>query len=576
MSDIVICMLNSQYIHSSLAPWCILAGVKKYCGKKYITSVIESNINYDMVRLCEEISDEKPSVVGLCCYIWNIDNVRLLGEMVKDRLPGCTIVLGGPEVSYNAEQVLSENDAVDFVLSGEGERSFAMLCDKVLHGNFSGLTEVPGICMRTEDGIYVSEANIEDGQPVSPYTEEYFEALSGKIAYIESSRGCPFSCAFCLSGRCGSVRFFDVERTKKEILRLANSGTKTIKFVDRTFNANKKRAVEIWNFIKEHYGSDIPERVCVHFEIGADLLDDECLDVLSGMPKGSIQLEAGIQSFNEHTLEAINRKTNLDRLCNNIKRLVSFKNMHIHIDLIAGLPFEDITSFERSFNKAFSLGSNMLQLGFLKLLHGASMRVERDRYPCEYSKDAPYEVLSTPWLTGDDIKKLKIVEAVNDRVANSGRFYHSLEYVLSVIPCSPFEIFMRFGEFLGDTITKSVPLFEFSKMYYDFFASFEQVDKDVLEDKMICDFFSHSRYGKLPSFLKRQNPKIKRVLEYLAENPETMKKDNAVRAVAILKSMNKAVYCDSGVSKEDDILFMDNGRYVVRFVDLIFVETGDK
>lgn len=575
MKKVIICMLNSQYIHSGLAPWCLLAGMKKYCREDIEAKVIESNINYDINNLCNEIIEQKPDIVGICCYIWNIRNVKNLCGLLRKSLPGCRIILGGPEVSFNAEKVLAENPAVDFVLSGEGEKSFALLCD-MLASDKNGckdLKSIPGICMRCGDGYYISEPNIQKDEPVSPFTDEYFAALDGKISYIESSRGCPFSCAFCLSGRCGNVRFFDIEKTKSNIVKLANSGTKTIKFVDRTFNANKKRAVEIWTFIKDEYGKSIPKDVCIHFEIGGDLLDEECLRVLSEMPEGSIQLEIGIQSFNEQTLSAINRKTDLEKLYTNIKKIVSFKNMHIHTDLIAGLPFEDLNSFRTSFNRAFSLKSDMLQLGFLKILHGSPMGENREEFPCEYSKEAPYEVISTPWLSREDIALLKTVDTVNDRFSNSGRFSYSLDYVMSVIPSTPFDVFVRFGKYLGEKVKCSVPLFESAKLFFDFFSSFDEVDADTLEDMLICDFFTHSRYGKLPAFLKRQDSRIKKVFEYLSENPSSRKPDNAVRAAAIMRSENKIVYCDSGVSKKDDIHFMKRGRYVLHFLDISEIES---
>ncbi|MBR3994451.1 MAG: DUF4080 domain-containing protein [Clostridia bacterium] len=566
MNNVIICMLNSQYIHSSLAPWCLLSGIKEYGSADIHAKVIESNINTDIKKLACDIISDTPAIVGFCCYIWNIDKVKELCRNIKDRIPGCVTVLGGPEVSYNAKEILSENAFVDFILSGEGERTFPMLCDTVISGNTPTPDSIPGLCMRKKGEICVSEPFIENSQPPSPYTEEYLDALNGKICYIESSRGCPFSCAFCLSGRCGSVRFFDLEQTKQEILKLSNTGTKTVKFIDRTFNANRKRAIEIWKFIAGEYGKKIPSTVCFHFEIGGDLLSDECLDAISKMPKGSIQLEIGIQSFNEKTLDAINRKTDLAHLCTNIKKLTSFGNMHTHIDLIAGLPFEDYNSFKESFNKAFSLGANMLQLGFLKLLHGSEMRDKKEKYPCEYNTTAPYEVISTPWLGYSEIEKLKLIDAVNDKISNSGRFIYSLEYILSNIPLTPFDTFEKFGEYIKDYIKSPMPFFDLAERYYSFFSSFSEIDKDILFDKMICDFFSHSRYGKLPVFLKRKDARVKKILEFLSKNPTTKKPENAVRAVAVLDSLDTIVYCDSGICKQDDTYFKSGGHYRLNFI----------
>ncbi len=569
--NVIICMLNSKYIHSGLAPWCLMAGIKEYGSEKISASVVESNINADMSKLLSEIIAEKPEIVGFCCYIWNIDKARELCRAVKEAMPECKTVLGGPEVSYNAGQVLSENPWADYVLSGEGERPFAMLCDALLGKDDAlQLPEIPGLNFKTDNDFHLSEPHTEKAAPPNPYSEEYLLTLSGRISYIEASRGCPFSCAFCLSGRCGNVRFFDVEKTKADIIKLANSGTKTIKFVDRTFNANKRRALEIWRFIADEYDRKIPHGVCIHFEIGGDLLDSECLETLSQMPTGSIQLEIGIQSFNEKTLSAINRKTDTQKLYDNIRKLVSFGNMHIHIDLIAGLPYEDFQSFRESFNRAFSLSANMLQLGFLKLLHGADMREKPEKYPCVYSQNAPYEVISTPYLSEDDIQKLRLTEDANERICNSARFRHSFGYILETLDETPFDILLGFGKCCKKH-EKLTSLFDYAKLYFDYFSAFSEIDGKRLSDMLICDFFSHSRYGKLPAFLKRSDVRTKKLLEYLSKNPQTALKADAVRAAAILQSENRAVWCDSAASKENDSIYKDSvsGKYKLHFIDLL-------
>ncbi len=569
--NVIICMLNSSYIHSGLAPWCLMSGIKKYGSDRICAKVLESTINEKSEKILSEILQYKPSVIGLCCYIWNIEKIKPLIKELKTALPSCKIVLGGPEVSYCAEKVLTENPLADYVICGEGERPFALLCDALL-GECSkeALSSIPGLCYRFENGIHISDAHIEKCEVPMPYDEGYLESLDGRISYIEGSRGCPFSCAYCLSGRCGNVRYFDIAKTKENIIRLANSGTKTIKFVDRTFNADKKRAIEIWEFIASQYGKAIPRGVCVHFEIGGDLLSEECFSVLQRMPAGSIQLELGIQSFNEKTLKAIKRKTDTERLSANIQRLISLGNMHVHIDLIAGLPYEDFESFRESFNKAFELRANMLQLGFLKLLHGADMRENPEKYPCKYCSTAPYEVISTPHLTEDDMRKLKLVEHANDKISNSGKFSHSFGYILNTLDKTPFDILLEFGTYYNKHVEKTVSLFELSEIYYNYFSSYTQINPDTLSDMMILDFFSHSRYGKLPSFLKRQDKCIKAVLEYLSKNPKSKKKDGAVRSAAILHTRPVAVYCDSAQTPELDKEFKNpvTKKYELHFINL--------
>ena len=390
--NVVIGCLNSKYVHASLAPWCLLAGCREFLKCDAEISVLESTINGSIPSFAEEISEKKPQAVALCCYIWNVSQTLELAKILKEKT-GAKIILGGPEVAYRAESVLKEYPFVDFVLSGEGEFNLPPLIDALETGDFSA---VSGLCARQGDTILKTQASFSKEDPPSPYCDEFFAALKGRIAYIETGRGCPFRCAFCLSGRIGGVRYFDIERVKNDILRLANSGTQTLKFVDRTFNANAQRCNEILLFIKENYGKNIPNGVCFHFEIAGDILREDTLEILSQMPLGAVQLEIGMQSFNEQTLKMINRKTNTEKLIKNIKKLVGFNNMHIHIDLIVGLKGEDFKSFERSFNIGYSLGSHMLQMGFLKLLYGSDMRENPEDFPCEFSEKAPYEVTQTP------------------------------------------------------------------------------------------------------------------------------------------------------------------------------------
>ena len=343
---VVLCSLNSQYIHSSLAPWCLLAGVKAYCPPTVQAVVVEGTVNEPKEAVLDRVLQEQPDVVGFSTYIWNVTTVFALAKAVRKALPQVKIVLGGPEVGYRPENVLQTLPEADAVLSGEGEYPFAAFLLSLLTG--TPWEQVPALSFRTENGVHIAAPYLPKEDPVSPYGEEYFKALHGRIAYLETSRGCPYSCAFCLSGRCGTVRFFDLEITKANLLRLASSGAKTIKLVDRTFNANRARAYELISFITEHYGKEIPQGVCFHFEIAGDILDDRLLSCLANIPKGAVQLEIGLQSFCEKTLAAVHRKTDLQRLERNIRALIAPRNIHIHIDLIAGLPFEDAKTFAKA------------------------------------------------------------------------------------------------------------------------------------------------------------------------------------------------------------------------------------
>lgn len=504
---IIIGCLNSKYIHASLSPWCLMAGVKEFCKSDVTATVTESTINADLDAFIIGISNA--DVYAFSCYIWNIEQTLYVCEKIKEKT-NAKIILGGPEVAYRAQDVLKKYEYIDFVLSGEGEFNFPKLIDCInLNGDFNS---VDGLTYRQKDNI-LSNAEAEyTVTPPNPYSDEFFSNLRGRICYIESSRGCPYRCAFCLSGRCSRLRFFDINTVKENILLLANSGTKTVKFVDRTFNANYKRANEILLFIKENYGTKIPDGVCFHFEIAGDILHTETLEILSKMPCRAVQLEIGMQSFNEDTLQLINRKTDTKKLISNIDKLLSFNNMHIHIDLIAGLTGEDLNSFKNSFNIGYNLHAHMLQMGFLKLLYGADMREQRDKYPCEYNDMPPYEVTSTPWLTNTEIKKLKNCEDALERLYNSGRFLLTLEYLINDIGIEPFDLFFEFGNVVsGNKLNLSL----YAEKLFNFYK--DRSNRDVLREKIVCDMLCAGCEKHIPEALKIKDPLYKKVRVNLSE-----------------------------------------------------------
>lgn len=545
---IVIGCLNSKYIHASLAPWCLLSGVKAYSALSVEAKVMESTINNDINTFAEQIIKENPDVVSFSSYIWNIEKTLELCEILKDRI-NCTIILGGPEVSYRAKDVLEKYSYVDFVLSGEGEKAFPLFLDTFFNkGEFN---TVSGLSYRANDTIFSIPEEECTETPPTPYNDAFFENLKGRISYIETSRGCPYRCAFCLSGRCSPLRFFDIEQVKADILKLSNSGTKTIKFVDRTFNAKARRANDILDFILSNYGTKIPDGTCFHFEIAGDILKESTMEILSKAPKGAFQLEIGMQSFNQETLKAINRKTDINKLVENIKKLIYFGNMHIHIDLIVGLTGEDLKSFERSFDIGYSLKANMLQMGFLKLLYGADMRENREKYPCEFTGNPPYEVTSTPWLTNEEIQKLKRCEDALERMYNSGRFLFTLDYLLSECNFTPFKLFMDFGnEIDGNKMSLS----DYALHIYYYFK--EYADSERLRETLICDLLSCSSALQIPELFKRKDPLYKKVKKHFAENT------NELNKVAILYKTNKVFVVNQRSEKDF------SGRYKSEFYNL--------
>ena len=537
---LIIGCLNSKYVHMSTAPWCLAAGVETFAKSDIDCEVFDGTINGNLDTYCEQITQKKPDVLSFCCYIWNITQTLYICQKLKQN-SNCQIVLGGPEVAYRRYDVLQKYPFIDYVLAGEGEFVLPEFLDAVDKSNVSGLA------YRRDGKIFENDEKCFSDTPPSPYSDKYFKALSGRICYIESSRGCPFRCAFCLSGRISGVRFFDVNQTKQDLIKLANSGTQTIKFVDRTFNANERHANEILKFILQSYGKTIPEGVCFHFEIAGDILKQSTMDILKQMPKGAVQLEIGMQSFNENTLATINRKTNTKILIKNIKTLLSFGNMHVHIDLIAGLTGEDMHSFENSFNIGFSLHAHMLQMGFLKLLYGADMRENDEKYPCEFSSEPPYEVVSTPWLDKSEIASLKKTEDALERMYNSGRFLFTIDYLLKSTALSPFKLFYEIGNAI-DGNKKS--LGDYAVMIFEHFK--ERVNDDILREHMVCDLLCCASALQIPDALKITDPLHKKAKAIF---PKTTK-------VAILNKSNKIFTANHAGTRD----FF--GRFNYKFYDI--------
>ena len=517
--------LHSQYIHSSTVPYCLQAGIRRWGDERIRVQITEGTVNEQVAVVAERILDTQPQVVGIACYIWNIAFVWELTRTLKVTSEPPLIILGGPEVSYYAEKYLDAHPEIDYILSGEGEESLPGLLNAVLRGD--DVKKVPGVCLRG----HISEPVIGTGTPVKPDPAEYAAALHGRIAYWETSRGCPYSCAFCLSGRCGSVRFYDPEESKRELIALAQHGARTIKLVDRTFNANPARARDFWAYlIDQSRAGVIPAGICYHFEIAGDILDEESIRILGSAPVGLFQLEIGMQSFHEPTLSAIHRKTNTTRLRENIRRLLIPGNMHIHIDLIAGLPLEDLDTFADSFRIGWKLGAHMLQLGFLKLLHGADMRECPEEYPCTFRETPPYEVTSTPWLTEADLAVIHDVEDSLDRLVNSGRFRRTVAYLTDTLANDPWELLRTFGASVRDA--GRMPLEEYMECFFRFCTENPRwgADARILRDCMVCDRLATNQSGFIPAFLKRED----RQLRVVRNDLERTRPQNVRRVCALL------------------------------------------
>ena len=543
--NIVIAGINSKYVHSLLSPWCLKAGVESFCELKHNITIIETTINSSITEFSVEISKLSPDILAIPCYIWNINFVIELSELIKKRIV-TKIVLGGPEVAYRSESVLKDYSCIDFVLSGEGEWTFSSLID-VLSLSRSP-SEAEGLTYRYNEIIIKTSVKIHKDTPPSPYCEKYFNSLNNRIAYIESSRGCPYKCSYCLSGRLEKMRCFDAESVCENIIKLSNSGAVTIKFIDRTFNANEDHCYSILDFILSEIGSRIPENICFHFEISADILTNKIIELFQKFPKGSCQLEIGIQSYNTDTLNAINRHCNFEKLESNIAQLTENGNIHIHTDLIAGLPYETLESFISSFNRAFRLKTHMLQIGFLKLLSGAAINENINEFTYTFNDTPPYEIVSNKFLSNDELKIIRHCEKSLDKLYNSGRFMLTIDFLLKNTAFSPFELFRFFSD---NFETDMISLKELTQNLYICFSPFCNAER--LREVILCDLASIDANITIPEILKTYDKEYKRINKFYTEKYQTNVK------TVICRTINKVyvVNCDS----QKDLRKRKQGKY---------------
>ena len=503
--------IASKYIHQSLAPWCLKAGLTQY-GVKAPCRVLELNINQPLHQALAQLMETKPQLAGFSCYIWNIHLVRSLAACVKLLSPDTVIVLGGPEAGSRPESIFQQIPQADYVITGPGEYAFAELCRRLEAG--LDACDIPGLSIKKE-GNTISNPPVPLPRPMpSPYTKECMENLKGRIVYAETSRGCPFRCTFCLSGQDEAVSFLPVEQAKETLLAAAASGAKTVKLVDRTFNCHRERSFELFRFLIEEHRRGTFQDVCFHFEVAADLFDRETLQLLRSAPPGLFQMEAGLQSFHTETLAACQRKTDLDKLCENTATVLAGQNIHLHLDLIAGLPFEDFATFGKSVNKAVALGPHMLQLGFLKLLHGSRLMEQKTEFGILHTPEPPYEVLQTRWLSFEDICRLKKCEEAVDKLYNSGKFRRTLNLVFSKSGLKPFELFLDMG---GTFASKEGGLSpdQTTELAFDFMQKLPGVSRVALRDAMVYDWLVSGSTGRLPNCLAVPDARLSRAVAAL-------------------------------------------------------------
>ena len=505
MNKILLVALNAKYIHSNPAVYCLKAYAAEY--EKQI-EIAEYTINQQTDEILRDIYQRNPDVVAFSCYIWNIVPVlELVGELGQI-MPNTPLFLGGPEVSYNAGELLEKYAELTGILVGEGEEVFYKLVAYYVDG-VGRLGEIPGLACREQDKT-VLPVQTTDVFGKLPFLYGKAEAGSrlpqefeNRILYYESSRGCPFSCSYCLSSIDKKIRFRELETVKKELTYFLDNKVAQVKFIDRTFNAKREHAMAIWQFLKEHDNGVTG----FHFEIGADLLREEELQLLTSLRVGQVQLEIGVQTTNPDTLKAICRYANMERLKENVLRLRKARRSMLHLDLIAGLPYEDLESFRHSFNEVYSWQPDELQLGFLKVLKGSPMYDKKAEYALCYKSVPPYEVLSTKWLSYEDICVLKSVEEMLEVYYNSKQFVHSLRF-LSHFFSTPFAMYEAFAAYYEE---KGYQVRSLNRLHrYEILEQFvceeasglnlSKEQKEVFRELLVYDLYLREKLKSRPNF----------------------------------------------------------------------------
>lgn len=504
--------VNSKYIHTNPA----LISMKEYI-RFYRPDLAEHvklcdyTINNRLEEILSGIYKEKPDVLGFSVYIWNVATVLALVGEIRKILPNTPIWLGGPEVSYRASELLDSYQMLTGIMIGEGEQTFLELVDYYANQfekrnsdqqsiGSKSLVDVDGIVYR--DGSLMKQTKDRELTDLSkiPFLYNDLKQYDHKIIYYETSRGCPFRCSYCLSSIDKKVRLRDIDIVKKELQFFLDQNVPQVKFIDRTFNCNHQHAQEIWRYIKEH-DNGITN---FHFEIGADLLNEEELNLLNSLRPGAVQMEIGVQTTNEKTLHEICRVMDIDKLKEIVKRLHSGKNIHIHLDLIAGLPYEDFVSFQKSFNDVYMMRPEQLQLGFLKVLSGSFMKEKADEYEICYTSYPPYEVLSTKWISYEEISLLKQVEEMVELYYNSNQFTFTIPY-LETFYVAPFDFYLalaRFYEKKGYFINTPSRTYRYDVLLEFAKEELDGADADLISELLTMDIYLRENAKSRPAFAK--------------------------------------------------------------------------
>jgi len=516
----LIIAINSQYVHTNLAVNYLRAACGSECGD---VNVLEFSINESLKSVFHRIMAEKPDVLAFSCYIWNIEYVEKLAGDIKKANRGITIIAGGPEVSFGDGGFMPANGIADYIICGEGEEDLPLIL-KLLN---SGEQPCENTIKRLKTHKVIENLNSLN----FPYDNIEPGSLKDRIAYVEASRGCPFRCSYCISPVIGKVRNFDLEWVYRTLDILVESGAKVIKFVDRTFNANEQRAEEILSYVKQKYSQ---KGTVFHFEIDPGLLTGKFIDCLLAMPPGLVQIEAGIQSVHEKTLKAVKRVCHVDKALSNLKKLLAGENIHVHVDLIAGLPYESFSDFARSFNSVYGLFAHHFQLGFLKMLKGCGLKEEAGFHGYRYRDYPPYEVISNNYITADELLEINDIEECLNLFYNSGRLVSTMKYIYDTLSehksleCDPFGFYkslaysMRTKGYLDKPVKASKIYFILYRFLEDEFPYLAQGAVEYMR----LDYYRSMKNTAVPAFLSKDPVFTGRKArhKWLIENREKLEK----------------------------------------------------
>ena len=496
---ILLTTLNSKFIHTNLAIRYLKAFVKDILP----VDIREYTINNDLDYILKDIYRNNYDVVLFSTYIWNVDDTAKICENLKKVNPNIKIALGGPEVSYDSLDAMKKYPFIDYILCGEGELVFKDLVEYFL--DKKSIEDVEGIVYRHNGEVIVNKPkellqNLDEIP--SPYENLDPKEYENRIVYYETSRGCPFNCQYCLSSTLKGLRYFSIDRVKSDLKKLIDARVSQIKFIDRTFNANKKFAQEIMKFLMEHDN----DYTTYHFEVTAHLLDEDTLEFLKDCKEGLFQFEIGVQSTNQKTLDAVGRRDDFKKLSYVVKKVASYRNIHQHLDLIAGLPYEDYESFENSFNDVFNLGIEHLQLGFLKMIKGTGVRNRAKEHGYRYKDYAPYEILYNDYISYNQILKLKDIEEILEKYYNSKNFVLSMRYIIkNFYSESPFKFFEDFATYfdINGYFDMAQGKNQLYKILLDFYNEKINVNNELFNDILKYDYISLGKTSNLPQFFNK-------------------------------------------------------------------------